>query len=320
MNIDLCFVTATCAKDIHYAKVLIASIAYFYPQHPIYILIDSDVSNRHRQQLARFPHTTLFSSPALSRENKLPAGGLLCKLNVPFFNDHEYFAFFDADSVLIGAVFDHLDFNFDFCSLDGREIDVTRPENRRKYGDMAVDLDKILSLDPEFKVTTPILFCSGHWVFKAGTFPLDLIKSTSHLISPGRDKEGAFSYGDQGFYNYAVNKSFEKGKSLKWHSLVRTARKLTPADYSFINLENLKAKTIKKVCILHYTGPSRRFFLSNHTCGFILTYFNKAYYQRLPGSARIRDTAEKVIKHILFNIKPRSIYLNIINLFKKIIT
>ena len=47
------FVTFACRKDIHYAKALVGSIRYFYPDAKVIAILDEDVNQRDTQQLAR---------------------------------------------------------------------------------------------------------------------------------------------------------------------------------------------------------------------------------------------------------------------------
>jgi hypothetical protein len=276
--INVTFITFACSKDVHYAKALVASIRYFYPVAKIIAILDEDVSLRDSNQLARCAGVRVFHVRHLIRQHKLYLTGLLNKFNVLFLPDVEEALICDADSVLVGPVLEMFDMSKDFVALSGRTINLQDPAERKSFHKWAIDLDRIAALDPDFDQNGPIAYFQGsHFFLRPKMFPVeDLVRNLNNL-SLRHGGNTLFRAGDQGFWNYVINRKYAPVGRFGLSNVTLGANE-DPANYPEVSVGSVGAKAQTGWGFVHYVGFSRRYQLARHSFGDLLVFFTRQYY------------------------------------------
>jgi hypothetical protein len=271
------FVTCACNKDIHYAKALVGSIRYFYPDAKVIAILDEDVSQRDTQQLAR-RGVRAIPVHDLIRGHKLYLTGLLNKFNVLFLPGLEEALICDADSVLVGPVLEMIDRSKDFVALNGTRIELKNPGERASFDEWAIDLQGITKLDPDFQADGFLYFLqTSHFFIKPNLFPVDeLIRNLAHLSLQHGGKT-IFRAGDQGFWNYVVNKQYVPAGRFALNHVTLPANE-GPQNHPELRGDVVCGRKQQRWGFVHYVGFSRKYQLSAHNFGDLLVFFTRQYY------------------------------------------
>ncbi len=290
MKDRICFVVALCEKDHHYAKLCCESILHFYPDVPIFLAKDGEFSTT---QLESLPGVHLLRTPAA------PAAftGLLNKLRLFYFEEYEKVFFLDADTVLIGPILDVLDGSDLFVNgYAENHLDVLRASEERQQW-MAKSFfppGAMREYDPDFVQEPVLFFISGHFLMRPGAFPRDWVERARPHLDPSFHGGALFKYGDQGFLNYAFNKAAQTGRAaLGYSAFVIFPTDAEERDYPEVNAAGVKDKRITGPCLIHFTGPSRRFHFGKHRFGSVLRFFQDKYYARFSFPVRWWDYAKR---------------------------
>lgn len=274
---DPSFVTFACRKDVHYAKALVGSIRYFCPNSAVIAILDEGVSRRDAQQLA-CGGVQVIPVQDLIRQHKLRLTGLLNKFNVLFLPDLKEALICDADSVLVGPILEMIDRSKDFVALNGRKMDFKNPGERASFDKWAIDLERITQLDPEFQVNGSLYFFQGsHFFIKPNMFPVDeLTRNLAHLSSQ-HGGNTIFRAGDQGFWNYVINKKYVPAGRFALNHVTLPANE-DPQNHPGLRGDSVAAKNQRQWGFVHYLGFTRKYRLSRHNFGDLLVFFTRQFY------------------------------------------
>lgn len=287
---SICFATATCRRDIHYVRCLLASVRYFHPKNPIVVVCDRDITSREQQQLATFPNTSVYSTAELTDKYKLAFRGTLTDLYFLVLQDYRHYLFCDADSVLVGPVLDRLEGEPAFAAFTGKRIDLNNPASRTGFCRFGINLDAPGDLELQFlyELDQPLYFFSSHFYLDRQRFPIqELFDHLPQLdFGLGQTIETPFQRGDQGFFCYVLNKYFVNTDQLLHVPCTPSATPEVIRDRG-ICVESLKAGLDPQ--FLHFVGPTRRWTLKAHNGGDLLAFFYRRYWQDSTGTSGLRS-------------------------------
>jgi hypothetical protein len=288
------FVTATCRKDVHYVRALLASIHAYYPDHRKVVFTDRDVPKGAIRALDRFPNTSVRPVGQFMADHKLSLTGLLTKLNMFFDTSLDRIVYCDADSVMIGPVLERLVENEkDFVSFNGRWIGDNDSE-MKSFSKYALDVGSLCESDRHLLVMENLYyFQSSHFYARCGSFPVSYIIDNRTRLNTSHGHPGVFRAGDQGLFNYVLNKHHIPMDRFRSDHIVLQA--YGPDSQSMeIDIPYLTTScTYKSKYFVHYLGPSRRYFLKAHRFGAVLDHYWRDYYRLNPASSMILDEVRR---------------------------
>lgn len=273
MKVDKVFIN-TYKYDFHFARICIASVRYWYPDIPIYLIKDEKEG----------PFDTSFAEKAwnvnvlnLSRKR---FGWGYGKLEVLFPDKRETFFVIDADAVITGPVIDMARrTNADF--IVDKEVQPVK-----RFNEIYYNLDRINELDKDF--TYPgYSFNSGQWFGTSSIIKREDFSKTLKWSEPPEtlDKNIVVN-NDQGHLNYIIH-TFEQKNLIK---VERTKLMVWPVDGKdgFIELQKIKTRSDDYPCVIHWAGMSAM-KLSELPRQDILNFYRSYYYSRAGGIRRIFD-------------------------------
>jgi lipopolysaccharide biosynthesis glycosyltransferase len=257
------------SQDLHLTRICVASIRYWYPEIPIYLLKD--------RSKGRFSTTEIESShnvTILDRDSVVGGWGLT-KLEA-FFGDHpRRMLLVDSDTVFLGPVLQFLDrFDEDFVVTGVEAEDYNHRLIKRDY----INAGAVLAtFDPDYGYPG-FGFNSGHIVLTRGIICRDDFKglvsfdeSGSRAVAP----PGLFPYADQGILNYVLAKKRFEGIAVRY------------ADFwCWPGHEPAKAFLLEHIrrgpgypVIMHWAGVKRHLIYQMPRAD-ILRFYNAEYYKR----------------------------------------
>jgi hypothetical protein len=224
------------------------------------------------------------------------------KLKLPFQNIYKRFMVLDADTVLIGNVFKIPFSNYDMYVSGGPES-VSHEKNKRRIDKLIFDCNLMKKYDQKFSFDRLITFNSGHFFCRNEIFSIEETLRAYEIVKR-KNKDNPFRYYEQGILNYLFNKACQTGSYKLGHSFFA----ITPSweaesKYPLINKNNvILDKNIDKY-VVHYTSPTRRFFISRHRFAFILKEFNRQYHKKAGFDPWIKYSIKYSIRRILKKFK-----------------
>jgi hypothetical protein len=285
-----CFLVTTWKRDLRYAKPCLESIQYWHPDAPIKVIVDGDAD---AECLGKIPSVVSIDRTAdLQHLHGLELRGLLSDLNLFFFDDYDYYIRVDADSAFVGEVLSGLRerLPFDFVSLDGTHLDLSKPENDQLFSQYCFSPQELREMGEKFPEQV-MYFSGGHFCVRRGLFGQDYLAKWRPYMSPEFRKDLLFKFNDQSFLNYAVNTLSSQGsmRSELWHVTINGRRK--PSEFREIKLEQVRAKMNVNSRIIHWTGPTRRWRFCDHNFGWALEFYRELWYRRIGSWNKWRDIA-----------------------------
>lgn len=296
-NDDVPFVTFTWSRDVHYAKALLGSIRYFYPARRIIVVAERDLGRHEMRQMQLFPNTEVIPVMDLVRRHKFHFVGLLNKLNVLFLPGVTRAIVADADSILVDAVADRVDWSRLFTSFCGTSVDLEVPEQRVNFDTWAIDLVQARALDEGFPTKTCRFVQGCHFAVDVGRFPYDLLFASLPHLGYRHGDSTPLRAGDQGFWNLLCN----------WSGIAHDACEVLPvtmhatpaaADQfkpQWNDVEWIAGRSLKEISFIHYVGGGRRFRRSAHVCPGPLTWGTALYYSILGRRAYVADEIRRTL-------------------------
>jgi len=292
---DIPFVTFACARDVHYAKALLGSVNYFYPENRIFVVTESDISERDIRQMSRFPNTRVCRVADLMLEHKLHLTGLLAKFNVLFLPGVARALVADADSVLIAPVLEEIDPHKVFTALHGRRIDLSDKAERESFERWAADLSFIREFNPSLGKEQLYYVQGSHFYVNVDRFPFDTFYGMLKFMGYDHKTLTPLRAGDQGFWNYLLNSGRvpEADFELKPATIqVGQTPKVALCD----DMEWVQRSAKKEWSFIHYVGFSRRYRRRDHDYAQVLQWATRRYYQIIGASGFLRDELRRFMQ------------------------
>lgn len=282
MKVDKVFIN-TYKYDFHLAKICIASVRYWYPEIPIYIIKD--------ENQGRFSTSFVEKSwnvKVLNIQRKKFGWGY-GKLEPLFLEPSFSFLVLDADTVLTGPVLEKVEnINADFI-VDGEK----QPESR--FNEIYYDLKRIREVDKEF--TYPgYSFNSGQWFGSTGKIlrsDFDLSLEWSEPPSC-RFPEIVFK-GDQAHLNFTLHRLEYQKRT----SVARIKLMIWPDgnNADFIDLEKVKSRSRDYQYIIHWAGMGGMKESSKPRYD-IISFYKDLYYSRAGGFHAVMDRIKGVYNQL----------------------
>lgn len=151
-----CIYVAASTHDARYTRICVASVRYFYPEIPIWLLVGGRLQRGLADELQKYWNvgTANLSTPG-------DFGWGFVKLEVLFGKPGEKFLVIDSDTVLAGPVLDlWSESGVPFLVDDEKQSD---DDTKRLY----YDWDKVRKIDPSAR-QPKFVFNSGQWFGTAG--------------------------------------------------------------------------------------------------------------------------------------------------------
>ena len=262
-----CIYVAASAHDTRYTRICVASIRYFYPDIPIRLLVGGSLERALTRELRRYWAVETVELPARNY------GWGFVKLEPLFGPPGERFLVLDSDTVLAGPILEtraQSDAPFLVDDESQSESDIKR---------LYYDWEELRAIDPSAQPPR-FVFNSGQWFGTAGVLTRDDFAPWVNWTMPRALRyPERFMPGDQGVLNYILNQKaaldglqVERRKILRWpgHGLLG------------LDVETI-AKGSSPPLVVHWAGMKEA-RLRSMTGGDLLTFFDKAYYKRLPAS------------------------------------
>lgn len=281
MKVEKVFVN-TYKYDFHFARICIASIRYWYPEIPIYLIKDEKQGTFETSKTEQ-----IWNVKVLEIERKKFGWGY-GKLEVLFLENKKAFLVIDADAVLTGPVIDAVGkIEADFI-VDKEEQPVKR------FNEIYYNLNRINEIDSEFKYPG-YSFNSGQWFGTSSIIKREHFNKTLDWTEPpvSHDKSIVVN-NDQGHLNYVIH-ALEQRRLL---SVARIKLMIWPVEgkSNFIELQKIKDKSPEYPFIIHWAGMGTYKF-SQLPRQDILNFYLDYYYSKTgpihPVSDALKDIYQK---------------------------
>ena len=265
---EIKIVVACFKKDIHLARICVASVRYWYPEIDIYLLKDLNQGDFSTREIELNFNCKVFKT------KRKKFGWPWSKLEVIFNEEKALWFFIDSDIVFVGRVLGN------FAEID--------------HGTFCVTGEKIpFESDPEIEANYLNIDVVRSRINKYYSYPGFVFNGGQLLISSGILKEQDFSdvisfnplienkfpeifkHGDQGILNYKLA-AFHKEKKINLIYLDFWAWPNTPLAKSF-TLSDIKNK-ISRPYLIHWAGVKPVEF-SKTPHYDILSFYENQYYK-----------------------------------------
>lgn len=260
--------------DVEEAKICIASIRYWYPEIPIYLIKDFGAGPVDSKWIER-----IFKVGILWLDRKRLGWGF-GKLEPLFLNPQHSFLILDPDTVFTGRVLDRVkDIDAPFI------IDEEIPEINR-FNEIYYNLGRIQEIAPGF-IFPGYSFNSGQWFGTSNIIQRKDFDLILNWTEPPTVKYADFFFnGEQGILNFTFHKMEQQNK-IKVH---RMPLMIYPADNKaeFIRLSSLEQKKNDHPFIIHWAGMKNDSGTGRPRQD-ILDFYKQYYYRHAGKTSKARD-------------------------------
>ncbi len=264
-----CVYIPTSIRDARFTRICVASIRRFYPEIPIRLL----VGERHQRWLER----ELRQNWGVETVD-LPGGDYgwgFVKLEVLFRPPGERFLMVDPDTAFMGPVLDT--WSDSHAAFLVNEEEESEADTKRLY----YDWERLRQFDPNCR-RPQFIFNSGQWVGTTGLLTREDFTPWVEWTKPRRLRYPQyFMGGEQGVLNYVViQKMMLDGLTVDRRKIMRYPPK---------GMDGLDVGTVSRLAppvIVHWSGI-KRMRQRDMISADVLAYFEKLYFQQLPGG-RVR--------------------------------
>ena len=272
--IDRIYVSC-CKRDVHLARICVASIRYWHPTVPISLLKDHTVGDFDTSEIERFWDVSTHRLPRKS------FGWSFIKLEPFFFGTPHRFLNLDADIILVGPVLEALeahdeDFVVQKSALAENAIasHYYRPDLVRR------------DLDASFAYPGYVFNC-GHVVGETARIRRE---DFSALVDwngplPALLRPDVFSHADQGVTNFVLHRKQNEGAITVGHEAFSIWS--DSDEIEGIDLGGVRARSRSLPKLIHYAG-AKPIDLGRMRRPDIVSYFEEQYYARIPNGRRLR--------------------------------
>ena len=251
-------------EDLYMTRVCVASIRYWYPNIPIWLLKDRQYGDFSTREIENNWAVQVYPT----RQKRLGWG--FGKLDVITEPTSRRILLLDSDTAFVGRVIDELEnFSEDFVVEDFDE-----PNIEGQF----FSLQELGKLDPSF-VFPGYGFNTGQIVFTSGRVTkadfAGLVNWESRTVLDSR----IFKMGEQGVLNYVVLREVQKGRLS-----IRRARYMAwpgePSRADHILLQDLTSEGRQRQ-IIHWAGLRWGRTVDEMPRSEILTHFEEYYYRKI---------------------------------------
>jgi hypothetical protein len=259
--------------DLHLTRPCVASIRFWYPDIPIWLLKDRQHGEFNTSEIERYWKVKVYPS----QHKKLGWG--FGKLDVVTEPSGRRLMLLDSDTVFTGRVIDRL-------QQFGEELVVDREDfSPEAIGVQFFPVDKLLQLDPQFAFPG-YGFNTGQFVVTTGR----IVKADFDGLLDWEDRSvkhpDVFQKGEQGVFNYVVLRKVQQ-RQLTLH---REPFMVWPGEFSRARHIRVQDLTLNAphAEVIHWAGLGWGRPLEEMPRSEILLHFENLYYARIPSGGWIR--------------------------------
>lgn len=260
--------------DLQLTRLCVASVRFWYPQVPIWLLKDLHYGNFNTKEIERYWNVQVYPSRQKTQ------GWGFGKLEVMSQSPSRRFLFLDSDIVFAGRVLDRLErFDEDFI-VDKEDFDATAVEVQ------FFSLDKLRQLDPTFEFPG-YGFNGGQIVATTGRISQQDFDGLMDWQTRTINRPDVFKKGDQGLTNYVVLRKVQQGQL----TIRREPFMVWPGEAAraqHIRVEDLSPSGLQQQ-VLHWAGLGWGKPPEEMPRSEILLHFEEMYYSRIPFGAWLRQ-------------------------------
>ncbi|HQH27092.1 MAG TPA: hypothetical protein PLP17_06820 [Oligoflexia bacterium] len=266
-------IVLSCFKyDWPLARICIASIRYWYPDIPIWLLKDQEPGAFDTGEAEKYWHVQVYPSKRFNQ------GWGFGKLDVMTELPARRLLFIDADVVIVGRVIDRLEqFDADL---------VVEHHNYRlcDMGELFFALEKLHEFDPDFAFPGHA-FNGGQIVATTGRLTAGDFAGLIDWEKRRVNHPDIFQMGDQGLLNYVALRKAQKGE-LVIHREPFMLWPGEPEEVKHLRLDDFSRDSAHRE-LIHWAGLRWGKKPSQMPRADILEWFEERYYERIPfGPAR----------------------------------
>jgi len=273
MRIEKVYVN-THRYDLFFTRLCIVSVRYWYPDIPLFLIVDYSSGPFPSQSFCRKWSVQLLDT------HKQKYGWGFGKFEPLFPEKREKFLVLDADTVMTGPVIDKLnEYGADFIV----DKEVQPPE---KLASLYYDPEKLADIWKDF--TYPgYTFNTGQWVGTSGLLNKgDFADLVEWNPSPALIYPACFKQADQGIFNFLIHRKESHGQV----SVDRTSLMVWPDNGAgdFIDIKAIRERRPDYPFVIHWAGMKFKrpeAFPRNDIMQFYLDY----YYSRSGILQRVSD-------------------------------
>ena len=267
---EIKIVVACFKKDIHLARICVASVRYWYPEIDIYLLKDLNQGDFSTREIELNFNCKIFKT------KRKKFGWPWSKLEVIFHEEKAQWFFIDSDIVFVGRVLENFsEINHGTFCVTGEKVPFELdPEIEANY----LNIDEVKSRINKDYSYPGFVFNGGQILISSGILKekdfCDVISFNPKIENMFPD---IFKHGDQGILNYKFA-SFHKEKRINLIYLDFWAWPNTPLAKSF-KLSDIKNKESRPY-LIHWAGIKPvKFSKTPHL--EILSFYENEYYKRI---------------------------------------
>lgn len=234
----------TYRKDHSFARICIASIRYWYPQIPIFLIKDMGAGDFDTHATEEAWNVQVLDT------GKKTFGWGFGKFEPLFRDGAGSFLFMDADTVMTGPVLDLVkDIDADF--IVDEEV-----QSADELAKLYYDPEGLRKLYPDFRYPG-YSFNTGQWFGTSGFLERkDLDEFVTWTTGPRLRHPEVFKQADQGLYNFLLQRKQAEGKL----RVARIPLMIWPdggaADH--VDLEAIRSKEVKEARVIHWAGMKQK--------------------------------------------------------------
>lgn len=261
-------------KDIWFTRICVASIRYWYPTIPIYLIKDFMLGHFDTSEIEQSYKVSVFDTKGKR------FGWGFSKFEVLFSKSKERVLLIDSDIVFLGKVIDFLE-SFDEDFIVSPHI-IANPKSelfRTRY----FDINKLLNIDPNY-IYPGFAFNTGQIVVTCGKISQsDFLNFVDWTEPPALKRKDIFSLANQGILNYILVKKCQLGKlSMGSHRFMYWAFYNANPKFEVSKIKNRQSYP----CLMHWAGFSIHVKtksppLSKMPYSDILKFYNTFYYSEV---------------------------------------
>lgn len=273
--------------DIHWTRICVASIRYYYPDIPVVLLKDEMFGPYDTDEIEKNWGVSVFDA----KIKKFGWG--FSKLEPLFIENKERYLVIDSDIICVGQFIDLLQ-KIDADFVVRPHYTKTDEQKAGYYDSKAINQ----LIDPEFK-HPGFAFNTGQIVATSGIFKRnDFQNLLSWNPYPSLAQKDIFKYGEQGLMNYFLFMMHQNKKiSLKTAYFMELGNNPQVNAYK---IEELKNSTCIPL-IIHWAGI-RKNHLKDNANWRLLQFFENYYYSKIP-AGNIKQRTRPHFKEIKSKFK-----------------
>lgn len=260
--------------DLQFTRICVASIRFWYPDIPIWLLKDQRYGNFSSSEIEEYWNVQVY--PARRKELGWGAGKLEVMTELPA----RRFLFLDSDTAFAGRVLDRLEKFDENLVVENKDyVAINEVE------DQFFSVDRIRQLDPAFEFPG-FGFNTGQILVTTGLITKEDFEGFLDWQTLNVKHPEIFKKGEQGLLNYVVLRKIQKGELtlrreplMVWPGEIGHARHIQVADFTSDGRHQK---------VIHWAGLRWGKTPEEMLRSDILLHFDKIYYGRVPLGAWLR--------------------------------